>query len=456
MAGSQVQIQPLPTPPTDQDSINNTPKSRFTESWNRWFLAVQKKVNVISASLVNFASTAFGAGIISSDGAGNFSSSTLTQLIDAGIGNTQGDILYRDATTWKVLPPGTNGQVLETQGAGTNPIWSSTTGGGNPVFISPQTTSYTLQSTDLPAASSYKGLVSIQSSSATNLTIPPHSSVAFPNGSILYGVQLGSGGVTIQAGTGVSLIGNTTAGGQNSIATAIQISQDVWLVSGNLAYSSGTLYSSVILADAPLGYWRLGETTGSTASDSSGNNYTGTYVSCTQGSASLILNNAGNLSVSGNGTSSQITVGAISALYNLNNNCSIELWYKPADNTGTYGLWSAGYQGIGIRQNAANIELLSDYSVSLHTFTVGFVAGTVYHIVLTISSSNVCTLYINGTSVGTYTKSATFSGAYVRIGADGQDSTTVTNWFNGTIDEVAVYQSALTSTQITNHYNAGI
>jgi hypothetical protein len=129
MAGSQVQNQPLPTPPTDQDSLSNTPKSRFTESWNRWFLAVQKKVNVISASLVNFASTTFGAGIISSDGAGNFSSSTLTQLIDT-IGSTQGDILYRNATQWTALPPGTSGYVFTSNGAGSNPSWQASSGGG--------------------------------------------------------------------------------------------------------------------------------------------------------------------------------------------------------------------------------------------------------------------------------------------------------------------------------------
>ena len=51
--------------------------------------------------------------------------STLTAIIDACIGSTQGDILYRNATVWTVLAPSTNGFFLKTQGAGANPVWAS-------------------------------------------------------------------------------------------------------------------------------------------------------------------------------------------------------------------------------------------------------------------------------------------------------------------------------------------
>ncbi len=49
-------------------------------------------------------------------------------IVSAGlddIGNVQGDILYRNATVWTVLAPGTSGQFLETGGAGANPSWAS-------------------------------------------------------------------------------------------------------------------------------------------------------------------------------------------------------------------------------------------------------------------------------------------------------------------------------------------
>lgn len=57
------------------------------------------------------------------------SGSTLTALIDAAIGDTQGAILYRGASDWAILSPGTSGDVLTTQGSGENPEWAASSGG---------------------------------------------------------------------------------------------------------------------------------------------------------------------------------------------------------------------------------------------------------------------------------------------------------------------------------------
>lgn len=51
---------------------------------------------------------------------------TLTVLIDQAIGSTQGDLLYRGASAWSVLAPGTAGQTLF---AGTTPAWKQDAGG---------------------------------------------------------------------------------------------------------------------------------------------------------------------------------------------------------------------------------------------------------------------------------------------------------------------------------------
>jgi hypothetical protein len=50
---------------------------------------------------------------------------TLTALIDSAIDSTQGDVLYRGASAWSALGPGTAGQFLETGGAAANPSWAS-------------------------------------------------------------------------------------------------------------------------------------------------------------------------------------------------------------------------------------------------------------------------------------------------------------------------------------------
>ncbi len=48
----------------------------------------------------------------------------MTTLLDV-IGSTQGSVLYRNATGWTALTPGTSGQYLQTQGASANPVWAN-------------------------------------------------------------------------------------------------------------------------------------------------------------------------------------------------------------------------------------------------------------------------------------------------------------------------------------------
>lgn len=52
---------------------------------------------------------------------------TLSATIDFVISNTQGSILYRSASGWVALGPGTSGYFLKTQGAAANPIWAANT-----------------------------------------------------------------------------------------------------------------------------------------------------------------------------------------------------------------------------------------------------------------------------------------------------------------------------------------
>ena len=52
---------------------------------------------------------------------------TVSAVLD-NIGSTQGQVLYRGASSWSVLSPGTSGQFLETQGASANPQWQTVGG----------------------------------------------------------------------------------------------------------------------------------------------------------------------------------------------------------------------------------------------------------------------------------------------------------------------------------------
>ncbi len=89
------------------------------------------------------------------------SGNTLTAILDAVFSAAQGDILYRGATTWAVLAPGTSGNVLTTGGAGANPAWAA--GGGGAI----QTCGSLLTSSFLASSSAFawKGaqLIPVQS-----------------------------------------------------------------------------------------------------------------------------------------------------------------------------------------------------------------------------------------------------------------------------------------------------
>jgi hypothetical protein len=52
------------------------------------------------------------------------SANTLTAILDNILGTTQGAVVYRNATVWTILSPGTTGQVLTTGGAAANVSWA--------------------------------------------------------------------------------------------------------------------------------------------------------------------------------------------------------------------------------------------------------------------------------------------------------------------------------------------
>ena len=58
---------------------------------------------------------------------------SMSTLLDETIGSTQGQILYRNATVWTPLAPGTAGQVLTTGGAGANPSWGAAGSSATPL-----------------------------------------------------------------------------------------------------------------------------------------------------------------------------------------------------------------------------------------------------------------------------------------------------------------------------------
>lgn len=123
------------------------------------------------------------------------------------LGSTQGQILYRNASAWVPLNPGSAGEVLSTNGAGANPSWiavggtgtvtsvaQSFTGGLISVGGSPVTTSGTLA---LTVAGTSGGIPYFSSASTWA------SSAALTANALVIGGGAGSAPATTTTGTGV-------------------------------------------------------------------------------------------------------------------------------------------------------------------------------------------------------------------------------------------------------------
>lgn len=61
---------------------------------------------------------------------GGTGQTSITATLDAAFGSTQGNVLYRNATVWTVLAPGSSGQLLSSGGPAANISWITASGTG--------------------------------------------------------------------------------------------------------------------------------------------------------------------------------------------------------------------------------------------------------------------------------------------------------------------------------------
>ncbi len=208
-----------------------------------------------------------------------------------------------------------------------------------------------------------------------------------------------------------------------------------------------------MLADAPSAVWRLAETTGPSAGDSAGTN-PGTWLGgVVLGQAGALAN--GDPAALFNGSSAHIRV-ANSAPLQLSGDLTIEMWIHVALGT-RQTLLSKGY----LREFECTLEsngALNLYQGNGTTYqgvlSTDVIAGNAWqHIVVTrVASTKTISFTVNGVSKGsgTYTTAIAAGTQSVVIGRS--DSGGGIQYVNGRIDEIALYPSVLTASQIAAHY----
>jgi hypothetical protein len=145
-----------------------------------------------------------------------------------------------------------------------------------------------------------------------------------------------------------------------------------------------------------------------------------------------------------------------STLYD-NTGLSLSMWIYLEDNTTDNSIITSGYSG-GTPWIHAVVDSSADFKVYFGTgyITLGadLKEDTWYHLVFTMNTSlglGQGRLYLNGSELGSFTTaSASGTGAYLgrhRVGYS------FTGWFNGSMDEVILFNRTLTANQIAQLYD---
>lgn len=222
-------------------------------------------------------------------------------------------------------------------------------------------------------------------------------------------------------------------------------------------------YSSEVLADSPEDYFRLGESSGATATNAgTGGHGNGTYVgSPTLGAAGLLFGDA-DTCVDLSGSGQYIETAAASKMYTA---LTVEAIIRADTFSGNRDIVGRRFNGDALKEcwqfRVLDNGKLDFFIVAGGTYYTSYQStstlspGTTYHVVVTWDGSNV-RLYINGVLDATYahTIAPNIESTSLKIGWSAFGSPFQEYW-DGKIDEVAVYPSALSAARIAAHYDAG-
>lgn len=262
---------------------------------------------------------------------------------------------------------------------------------------------------------------------------------------------LGGGGVS-DAATRLFIRGVSDVLGTSDAAARAPLAQPR-TASDTLAAST---YDPVIDADSPVSHWKLGSA--SSAVDRKGVTDLPAVGGPISAAATLVVNNGNNVSNRFVRASSQLFGKANSsgqgAPYEAPS-WSVEAWFSPASSPGTtVGVVGRdSHQAIRITgANAIQLRWRDAADLGDAIGTVVAVVGVTYHVVGVFDGTNAI-LYVNGVE---NTRKATSS----RSVPDGVPSvaslsTDTSFCFDGTIDEVGWYTTALSPARVLAHYQAG-
>jgi hypothetical protein len=260
---------------------------------------------------------------------------------------------------------------------------------------------------------------------------------------------------TISTNNDVEFFLNGTSIGSVTGTYPAEIGEGNWFVAGNGsgehfdgAIDEVRIYNTVLsypkisaLSARVTAYWAMNETSGTVVLDSGPNAIHGAYQgSCNLGQRSPDRNRYGT-AVKFDGIDGEVFKSDTPYLYGLTNSFTVMAWIKADSISGTQRIFSSAGEQWGFGLNGSNL-LFTSYGIADYTATNAVVAaGAWIHVAAAFSRNNYISYYVNGTWMQT-----------INAGQSASQSTDV-NWFiasggtgerfNGTIDEVRIYDREL-------------
>jgi hypothetical protein len=203
------------------------------------------------------------------------------------------------------------------------------------------------------------------------------------------------------------------------------------------------------IRDSLVGWWACDAGTGTTAVDSSGKGNTGTLVNAPQ----WTTGNVGAGALLFNGTSQYINAGTSTTLAG-GAAVTVSAWIKPSALSGYIASrrssWALSWE-LYVSNGNIRFGIATGADATASSAAVIQANGNVWtHVAATYTTADgALRVYINGTADGTATRGSAIAspaGLSTLIGADARD---ITNFFNGTLDDVRVYNRALSAQEIS-------
>lgn len=222
--------------------------------------------------------------------------------------------------------------------------------------------------------------------------------------------------------------------------------------------------ANIVNRDALLHY-RLGETSGTTATDSM-SVLNGTYVNTPTLNAADFNGSLANNAVDFNGTNEYVRVSDNSA-FDLNA-ATFMGWFRSDTSSATKQTvmskdgTTGGQFNIGVTTNDGDIVgMLQNGGGAAINFDINqsVALNTWYHLAITLSTTSGVQIYLNGNSIYTNAGFTTALGSnydFIIGASNTAGNTTMAEYFNGRVDEVSVFNYKMSGTTITNIYNAGV